>query len=429
MTAFYALVRKDLLLFFSDRRALLVSLLLPVMMGTFFGYLFGGSGKSETSRIEVALVQEDSGDASTRIAAGLKADASLQITGMAIEEARREVGKGKQKVAIVIPKGFGEAAGAALFGSGDKPKIVLLYDPSQEAVLAMVKGMLTQQVMQVVSAEMFGGPSGQAFTDKSIAQLEAQHSHDPETVALKDFLGSMKKYQQLTPGAKGEGGAQAGLSVPFLTSQEQVSSGSKEHGYNGYAHSFAGMGVQFILFLGIDIGIGVLLARRSGIFNRLLAAPVSLQTVLLSRAASAALIGLFLLLAMFVFAIVALGVTISNPLGFAGVAVAFALLTASFGLFIAAFGKTPEAARGLAIFATLIMVMLGGAWVPSFMFPAWVQQVAMAVPTKWAIDGFDAMTWRGQGMDAALTSIGVQLAFAAVFAVLAIWKFNREQRG
>jgi ABC-2 type transport system permease protein len=35
------------------------------------------------------------------------------------------------------------------------------------------------------------------------------------------------------------------------------------------------MGVQFILFMGIDMGIGILLARRSGIWNRLLAAPVS----------------------------------------------------------------------------------------------------------------------------------------------------------
>jgi hypothetical protein len=32
-------------------------------------------------------------------------------------------------------------------------------------------------------------------------------------------------------------------------------------------------------------------------------------------------------------------------------------------------GKTPEATRGLAIFATLIMVMFGGAWVPEFLFP------------------------------------------------------------
>ena len=157
MTAFIALVRKDLILFFSDRRALLVSLVLPIMMGTFFGYLFGGSGKSETAPIEVALVQQDASEVSQKIAAGLKADASLKVTSMNHDQARREVGKGKQKAAIVIPTGFGEAAGAALFGAGEKPQIALLYDPSQEAVLAMVKGMLTQQVMQVVSGEMFGG--------------------------------------------------------------------------------------------------------------------------------------------------------------------------------------------------------------------------------------------------------------------------------
>ena len=437
MTAFNALVRKDLLLFVSDRRALLISLVLPILMGTFFGYLFGGSGKSGNSRIELALVQLDTSQASAQIAAGLSADPGLKVTLMELAAARVEVGKGKQKVAIVIPPGFGDAAGAALFGAGATPNIALLYDPSQPAVLSMVKGMLAQHVMQVISGEMLGGAAGQAFTDNSIAQLEAQEQPNAEAVALKDFFGSMQKYQQRpqsAAAASAAGGAgvpgvpQAGLAMPFSTSEEQVSSSSKAQGYNGYAHSFAGMGVQFILFLGIDIGIGVLLARRSGIFNRLLAAPVSLQTVLLARAASATLISLFLLTSIFLFAVAVFGVRISNPLGFAGVALAFALLTSSFGLFIAAFGKTPEAARGLAIFATLIMVMLGGAWVPSFMFPAWVQNVAMAVPTKWAIDGFDAMTWRGQGMEAALTSIGVQLAFAALFAVLAIWKFNREQR-
>ena len=45
-----------------------------------------------------------------------------------------------------------------------------------------------------------------------------------------------------------------------------------------------------------------------------------------------------------------------------------------------------------------------------------------------AIDGFDAMTWRGLGMEGAWPAIGVQLAFAAVFALLAVWKFQREQR-
>jgi ABC-2 type transport system permease protein len=425
MTAFIALVRKDLILFLSDRRALLVSLALPILIATFFGYLFGGSGPAQSSAIEVALVQQDASEVGRKIAAGLKADPTLKLTEMGLEQARQEVRNGHQKAAIVIPSGFGEAAGAALFGASAKPQVGLLYDPSQQAVLAMVKGMLTQQVMQVVSAEMFAGAAGRALTDQRIEQLEQSAARDPEHGALKDFLVSVKKFQQ-RPQAQAVG-AKAGLSMPFTTAEQQVSSSSALQGHNGYAHSFAGMGVQFILFLGVDMGIGILLARRSGIWNRLLAAPVSLATLLMARAVSAAVIAFCLLCAMFAFAVAVLHVEITNPAGFIGVALCFALLTASFGLLIAAFGKTPEAARGIAAFATLIMVMLGGAWVPSFLFPDWVQQLTLAVPTRWAIDGLDAMTWRGLGIDAAGVAMAAQLGFAAVFAGLAIWKFAREQ--
>ncbi|WLI89711.1 ABC transporter permease [Massilia sp. R2A-15] len=424
MTAFLALVRKDLILFLSDRRALLVNLVLPILIATFFGYLFGGPGPAKGGAIDVALVQQDSGEIGAKIVAALKADTTLRITDMSADQAREAVGRGKQKAAIIIPPGFGEAAGSALFGSGEKPRIDVLYDPSQQAVLAMVKGLLTQQVMQVVSSEMFGGKAGKAFTDKSIKQLEQAAGADP---SLKDFLGSLQKFQA-RPEVQRTGGKAGGLSMPFTTSDQQVSLGPKEAGYNGYAHSFAGMGVQFILFLGVNMGIEILQARRSGIWNRLLAAPVTLTTVLLARAASGAIISVALLCVMFAFAAGVFGVHITNLAGFLGVAVCFGLLTASFGLLIAAYGKTAEAARGIAVFATLIMVMLGGAWVPSFMFPGWVQKVTVAVPTRWAIDGLDAMTWRGLGMDAAGTAMAAELGFALLFAVLALTKFKREHR-
>ncbi len=428
MTAFLALVRKDLILFLSDRRALLINLVLPILMATFFGYLFGGSGAAKGGTIKVALVQQDAGEVGGKIAAALRADTTLQVTAMDAAQARQAVAKGSQKAAIVIPAGFGEAAGAALFGAGDKPRIEVLYDPSQQAVLAMVKGLLTQQVMQVVSAEMFGGKAGQDFTDKSLKALEQEAAGDADSAALKEMLGSVKRYQDRplvkaapAPGAKG------GLTMPFTTNDQQVSSGPQQAGYNGYAHSFAGMGVQFIMFLGIDMGIGILLARQTGIWSRLMAAPVSLSTVLLSRAVSAAIIALVLLCVMFGFAVAVFGVQITNLAGFLGVGICFALLTASFGLLIAAFGKTPEAARGIAIFATLIMVMLGGAWVPSFVFPAWVQKVAMVVPTRWAVDGLDAVTWRGLGMEAVGVAMAALLGFTLLFAVLAVSKFKRDQ--
>ena len=62
------------------------------------------------------------------------------------------------------------------------------------------------------------------------------------------------------------------------------------------------------------------------------------------------------------------------------------------------------------------------------MFPDWVQKVSMAVPTCWVIDDLDAMTWRGQGLEAAGAAMTVQLGFALLFVVLAVSKFKRDQR-
>jgi ABC-2 type transport system permease protein len=130
---------------------------------------------------------------------------------------------------------------------------------------------------------------------------------------------------------------------------------------------------------------------------------------------------------LFIFLVAALffQVQIAGSLiGFLGIGISFALVTATFGLLIAAFGKTPEAARGMATFATLIMVMLGGAWVPAFLFPQWLQTLTLGVPTRWAVDGLDAMTWRGLPLEAAWGPMAVQLGIAALFAMLALWKFG-----
>jgi ABC-2 type transport system permease protein len=422
LTPFLALVRKDLVLYIADRRALLMHLVLPIVIAAFFGSVFGGS-TSKGGGIDVALVQLDTSEAGGRIAAGLKGESSLHVTPMTLEQAEGAVRKGSQAVAVVLPAGFAEAAGSAMFAPANKPQIRLLYDPSQPAVLAMVKGMLTEQVMQVVSAEMFGGPMGRKVVDTTLQRLDASDAAGGnDNAALHDILVATRKLQDQP---KKAGAGQGGMSTPFTTHDESLSGTPVLTGYNPYAHAFAGMGVQFILFMGMNMGIGMLQARREGIWNRLLAAPVSLSLVVLARAASAAIIATSLLCVVFVVAVLGFGVTVSSIAGFLGLAVGFGLLTAGFGLLVAAYGRTPEAARGIAMFATLILVMLGGAWVPTFVFPAWVQQLTMVVPTRWAVSGLDAITWRGLDAVAVLPAIGVEFAFAAVFIAIAMARFKR----
>ncbi len=433
MTALLALIRKDLKLYLRDKRALLMHLLMPVVLAAFFGSLFGGGSEARTSKVEVGLVMLDQSPVGQQIAAGLQADSALKISLLSEDEARTLVRKGKLPVAVVIPDGFGKRASDALFSGIDKPSLPVYYDPSQSTMLAMVKGLLTQQVMQASSAAAFSFTDSRA-TSEQLQQVAASDLKASDKVQLTEFLGSLKKYQdqRAADAASQPAGAQAaqdakpaGMSVPFTTQDQALSSGPR---YNGYAHSFAGMGVQFILFMGIDMGIGILLARRTGIFNRLLAAPITLTTVLLGRGISGAIIAMSLMCALFACAMLIFKVSISSLAGFLILALCFALMTAAFGLLIAAFGKTPEAARGMAVFATMIMVMLGGAWVPSFIFPEWMQQVTLVIPTRWAVDGFDAVTWRGLGLDAALAPSAVLSGFALLFATLAIWKFRREQQ-
>jgi ABC-2 type transport system permease protein len=431
MIPFLALVRKDLKLFFNDRRAVVVGMLVPIVLASFFGYLFGGQGgNAETSKVTVLVIDQDASDISRGLITQLSSDKTLNVTPSTLDVAREVVRKGKATAALVIPKNFGTEAGRALFTGSTKPEIAVLYDPSHRVELAMVKGILSGAVMQTVSKEMFGGPTGREMVTESMAQVENNSQIPPERrKALHDLLGGVNELnaQQSSDAAPPAPGAESpsrGLTMPYATHEEAITSGSNV-AYNGYAHSFGGMGIQFILFMGLDVGISLLLLRQSGLWQRLRAAPLSRTMLLGSRTVSASLIAGVILLVLFSFARVVFGVRILGSLpGFVGICAAFSLMTAAFGLMVAALGETVEATRGYSIMATLFMVMLGGAWVPAFIFPSWLQKLSKFVPTRWAMDGMDGMTWRGLGFSAALAPIGVLLLFALLFGAVAVMRFR-----
>ena len=442
--AFKALVLAELRLYFSSRRTLIMNVIAPVLIGAFFGYVT--NPKDQTApHVPVAVVDLDGSTVTKAIIEAMSKDASLEITRADEAQARKLVSEGKLRAAIVFPERFGTSAATALFAPGDRPKITLIEDPSKAMEVSLVQGLMTQHIMQAVAAQAFSPTTLSADTiagwRKGLADSGSGVSPDQQS-ALGGFFDSLERLRvdqqkgaTATPAgsttaatsATGTTPATAGMRQPFSL-DKQSAVGTRDSQYNGYAHSFAGMSVQFILFLGIDLGVALLLARRLGLWKRLRAAPLSRATLVASRMASGTVIACTLMLAIFAAAIAIFGVRIRGSVaGFALITLTFAIMTAAFGLFIAAVGKTPEATRGLAIVVTLIMVMLGGAWVPSFIFPPWLQTASLVVPTRWAVDGFDAMTWRGLGFDAALAPSAVLLGFALLFALLALWRFRWDE--
>src|SRR4029077_1771158 len=109
------------------------------------------------AKIAVAMVDQDGSAISKGILAGAETDKNLKVSTPTEDEARASVRAGKIAAAVVIPKGFGEAAGAAFFGDGEKPPLNVMFDPSRSIEQAMMRCVMTQDVTEAVSREMFGG--------------------------------------------------------------------------------------------------------------------------------------------------------------------------------------------------------------------------------------------------------------------------------
>src|SRR5262249_2564605 len=148
-------------LFFGDRRAVIMSFAVPIAIASFFGAIFPGPARNaEPARIALAIVDEDGSAISRAIVAGAQGDPNLAVTTATAADARARVRRGATSVAAVIPTGFGHAAGRALFGGGDRPRLDLLFDPSHTAEVAMVRGILTEHAMQAVTRTVFGSEAG-----------------------------------------------------------------------------------------------------------------------------------------------------------------------------------------------------------------------------------------------------------------------------
>ena len=78
------------------------------------------------------------------------------------------------------------------------------------------------------------------------------------------------------------------------------------------------------------------------------------------------------------------------------------------------------------LIAMFVFSGLGGTWFPlEFTGPAF-SAIGHAMPTAWAMDGFQNIVLRGLGLGSVLLPAGILMAFAALFFGLAVWRFRFE---
>ena len=119
------------------------------------------------------------------------------------------------------------------------------------------------------------------------------------------------------------------------------------------------------------------------------------------------------------------GIGVGNLVGLVVMLLSISALVGAFSLFLSAVGQTARQISAIAPFLILVMGFVGGSALLSFIMPAWVQDVAVFLPTTWANEGLAAATWRGgstrECIEWALGVSGFSAGFAGVGAVLFRW--------
>jgi len=364
------LVRKDLRLFLRDRQAVVLSLLVPVMIASILGWMDVSSSSGEQRiALSIAVVDEDQSPVSRAIVGRLEKDGTVKPIQATREVARQMVADGSIPAALVLLKGFSQSAG--------KPKIELIDDPSHPMEAQVVKGA----VMEAASAEV----------------------------------------------AKSTYGALAGDGTAPVQVEEQPAAATQSATkWAAAAHDFAGFGMQGLLFFAMEAAVGLARERRLGMWQRLKSSPMPLNWVLLARGLSSSLVAFAIIVAMFGLGAALFGIRILGSFaGFGAICLATALLAASFGLLMATLCRTEAQSRGVAFLVIMVMLAAGGAWFPMAKMPAFVQSLSNWMPVRWAVDGFDAMTWRGESLANGLHTAGVIVLFALAFSIVSALKFRR----
>ena len=63
-------------------------------------------------------------------------------------------------------------------------------------------------------------------------------------------------------------------------------------------------------------------------------------------------------------------------------------------MLVASLGKTEQTASGAAWAILMPLSMIGGAMVPTFVMPAWIQSLSFISPIRWAMLAIEGGVWR-----------------------------------
>ncbi|MFV0542615.1 MAG: ABC transporter permease [Marinicella pacifica] len=193
---------------------------------------------------------------------------------------------------------------------------------------------------------------------------------------------------------------------------------------NGYKQAVPGILVMFVMMIALTSGaITLLLERQSGVLERLAAAPVKRSHLILGKC-----LGKWLLTTcQLIYGMIIGSVLFSISWGphwhwvfilllmWAGACAGLAVLLGSWG-------NSESQVSGIAVIGSLLLAALGGCWWPIEVAPAWMQQLAMFLPTGWVMDALHRLMYFGDS----LSDVSNHLIGLFILMLLALtWAYQK----
>lgn len=394
----FRLFKKDLTLFLHDRRSVILTFILPVILITLFAFAYGSIGSYDGRSEPVELLVADLDQTSSSREIIQKIDLLEDITVVASDsaEAKKSVISGDYVCAMIIYKGFQDS-----LKYGSSIQVELVYDRSREMEVGILQQNLTGTLMS---------SAGVIIVNSSIEKYMLEHFPDLEKSTRDDIIRT----------ATGDDNRR--LSVKWTSIV-----GERNDTKLGLIQAVAGTAILMLLFSVAGVGTSILEEKENGTIKRLLYSPLRGSTILYSKMLFAFFISILQLTTMFIFAWLVLNMDMSVSIpGLCLMIIATSFAVSSLGIFLAAVARTRQQAQNLSTIIILVMSAIGGSMIPMFIMPAVLQKIALVSVNYWGIQGFYDLFWRALPLKEILPRILILTGTGLVMTIASIRLFMKR---
>lgn len=396
------LALKDLSQVFRDKRALLFLVAMPIAFTFFMGFAYKSGKDSDANRdtrIPLGWVNNDpDGAVSQKLFEMLSNSDAMKIVELAPEAVDESVRKGEVAGALIVPAGYSGQVQA-----GDDAQLTLVADSNSaqgQSLFQLLRTPVTQlmSAMEVahLSADMVGKPNDASELNVSFASASQAWSETDSASLVKVELA---------------------VDDSFL---------GDWYGDNPYNQASPGILVQFAIMGLVSSGQILVQERKTRTLQRMMSTSMRSWEIIAGH-----------MLAMFgvVFAQIALLVIFGQlvlsvdylhaPLGTLLVSVGLSLWVAAMGMLIGTVVKEDSQVILFALMAMFLFSALGGTWFPLEVSSGAFALIGKAMPSAWAMNGYQNILMRGLGWESAWMPTLMLSVYALGFFVLAVWRFRK----